>query len=659
MTRKDLFEEILPLAPLQEGMLFHATYDEDALDVYTVRLAVDFEGPFDLDVFREAVRALLVRRTNLRAGFLSENLSKPVQVVPREFDTPVVVHDLSGLDGTERETRLAELSAAEEAVRFDLTDPPLLRFTMVRLAEDSWRLMFSCHHILLDGWSMPIVLGELFELYQRGGDAAGLPPAPPFKLYLAWLRKQDKQTGLEAWQDALDGLGGPTLVAPRADGTVESLPGRITLDLPEEQSAQLTALARRLGITVNTMVQVAWGLQVARLTGTDDVVFGATVSGRPPEIEGVESIVGLFINTVPVRIRLDPAESLRALLLRVQAEQSALLDHHYIGLTEIQRAAGSGELFDSLVAFESYPVDADSLQGSLGDLTITGTSGSDATHYPLTLIAVPGRRLQLRLGFQNGLFTEDTAGVLLANLETVLRAVTGNGEQPVAEALESAAPPAGWEVPAAPRAREGSSVADLTAAPTAGRAPRTPHEEMLCGLFAEVLGVDSVSIDDNFFDLGGHSLLATRLVSRIRSVFEIELPVRALFDAQTVVLLAERVVGSSVGGRAALVPMVRPDRVPLSFAQRRLWFLNRMEGPSGTYNIPLGVRLSGVLDVVALRAALVDVVGRHESLRTVFPDVGGEPWQEVVAAGDVVVPFEVVDVVEEGLDSALASVASV
>ncbi|MGW2184279.1 condensation domain-containing protein, partial [Streptomyces sp. NPDC001732] len=131
------------------------------------------------------------------------------------------------------------------------------------------------------------------------------------------------------------------------------------------------------------------------------------------------------------------------------------------------------------------------------------------------------------------------------------------------------------------------------------------------------------------------------------------------FDAQTVVLLAERVVGSSVGGRAALVPMVRPDRVPLSFAQRRLWFLNRMEGPSGTYNIPLGVRLSGVLDVVALRAALVDVVGRHESLRTVFPDVGGEPWQEVVAAGDVVVPFEVVDVVEEGLDSALASVASV
>ncbi|MEU5658026.1 amino acid adenylation domain-containing protein [Streptomyces sp. NPDC047737] len=661
MTRKDLFEDILPLAPLQEGMLFHATYDEDALDVYTVRLAVDLEGPFDLEVFRAAVTTLLLRRNNLRAGFLSENLSKPVQVVPREFETPVLTHDLSGLDEDARRTRLAQLTAADEAVRFDLTDPPLLRFTVVRLAERGWRLMFTCHHILLDGWSMPLVLGELFALYERGGDAAGLPPVVPFKLYLAWLRKQDKQQGLAAWQAAFEGLAAPTLVAPKADGTVDAPPRRLTLELPEEQSAELTALARRLGITVNTMVQVAWGLQLAGLTGADDIVFGATVSGRPPEIEGVESIVGLFINTVPVRIRLDAAETLRSLLLRVQAEQSALLDHHYIGLTEIQRATGHGELFDSLVAFESYPVDAESLRGSLGDLTVTGVDGADATHYPLTLIAVPGRRLQLRLGYQDGLFSEESVAGILGNLETVLRTVAGGGTQPVGDVMRSVAPPLGWVVPeSAPRAGDVSSRGLLTAggAGAGGRAPRTPQEEMLCGLFAEILGVPSVSIDDNFFDLGGHSLLATRLVSRIRSVFEIELPVRALFDAQSVVALAERVVGSSVGGRAALVPMVRPERVPLSFAQRRLWFLNRMEGPSGTYNIPLGVRLSGVLDVVALRAALVDVVGRHESLRTVFPDVGGEPWQEVVAVGDVVVPFEMVDVAEGEVGAALAGVAS-
>ncbi|MBU7597299.1 amino acid adenylation domain-containing protein, partial [Streptomyces sp. P38-E01] len=658
MTSNELFEEILPLAPLQEGMLFHATYDEDALDVYTVRLAVDFEGPFDIATFREAVRALLVRRNNLRAGFLSENLSKPVQVIPREFETPVVVHDLSELAEDSRQSRLAELAAEEEAVRFDLANPPLLRFTVVRLAERDWRLMFSCHHILLDGWSMPLVLGELFELYQREGDASGLPDATPFKLYLAWLRKQDKEAALDAWRTALEGLPGPTKVAPEASDTVSALPGGTTVDLPEEQSAALTALARRLGVTVNTVVQVGWGLLLSRLTDRRDLVFGATVSGRPAEIEGVESIVGLFINTVPVRMRLDAAESLRELLIRVQDEQSALLDHHYVGLTDIQRAAGHNGLFDSMVAFESYPVD-EGLKGSLGELTITGVSGSDATHYPLTLIVVPGDRLQLRLGFRQNLFTEETAGALLGGLEQLLaRIATDDGAQ-AEEAAAAVELPEGWTVAAADSvAASGSSVSDLTAAPGGGRAARTPHEEVLCGLFAEALGVASVSIDDNFFDLGGHSLMATKLVSRIRSVFEIELPVRALFDAQTVAALAERVSGSVDDGRSAIQPMERPEQIPLSFAQRRLWFLNRMEGPGATYNIPLTVRLTGPLNHTALRHALRDILHRHETLRTTYPDHDGQPWQHITPTTHTTLPYTTQTTTETTLEDDLNTLAT-
>ncbi|MEV6963447.1 amino acid adenylation domain-containing protein, partial [Streptomyces sp. NPDC051207] len=194
---------------------------------------------------------------------------------------------------------------------------------------------------------------------------------------------------------------------------------------------------------------------------------------------------------------------------------------------------------------------------------------------------------------------------------------------------------------------------------SAGRAPRNDIEQTLCGLFADLLGKPVTSIDDSFFDLGGHSLLATRLVSRVRSTFGIELPFRDIFDAQTVAALAERVVGSSAGGRPPVrAADRRPERVPLAFAQRRLWFLNRMEGPSGTYNVPLAVRLSGALDVAALTAAFNDVVARHEALRTVFPETDGEPWQRIVPAAEATVPIAVTEVTEEGLEAALVPATS-
>ncbi|WP_189853221.1 condensation domain-containing protein, partial [Streptomyces griseoloalbus] len=231
-----------------------------------------------------------------------------------------------------------------------------------------------------------------------------------------------------------------------------------------------------------------------------------------------------------------------------------------------------------------------------------------------------------------------------------------------ASALPEYAVPAHYPaLDAFPRTADGRIDLDALPEPhhSTARAPRNDIEQTLCGLFADLLGKPVTSIDDSFFDLGGHSLLATRLVSRVRSTFGIELPFRDIFDAQTVAALAERVVGSSTGGRPPVrAARERPERVPLAFAQRRLWFLNRMEGPSGTYNVPLAVRLSGSLDVAALTAAFNDVVARHEALRTVFPETDGEPWQRVVPVAQATVPVEVVEVTEEGLAAALGSAAS-
>ncbi|MFC9250759.1 amino acid adenylation domain-containing protein [Amycolatopsis thailandensis] len=193
-------------------------------------------------------------------------------------------------------------------------------------------------------------------------------------------------------------------------------------------------------------------------------------------------------------------------------------------------------------------------------------------------------------------------------------------------------------------------------APVGARPPVTAREELLCGLFAEILGLASVNVDDGFFDLGGHSLLATRLVSRIRSVLDTELPVRALFDASSVASLAER-LGDPGRSRAALGPMPRPESVPLSFAQQRLWFLYELEGPSATYNIPLVLRLTGEVDPAVLRRALEDIVERHESLRTVFPAVDGSPHQKILDIGSAILDFDVVQSTPDTVDDAVTQTA--
>ena len=415
-------EDLLPLSPLQEGLLFHALYDAQAPDVYSVQLVLTLAGALDAGVLEASAQALVARHASLRAGFRHEGLSRAVQVIVPSVAAPWRSLDLSELDGAERERRLAEVLAQERAARFDLSCPPLLRFALLRLSAVEHRLVLCSHHLVSDGWSTPVLVQELLTLYARQGDGSALARVTPYRDYLAWLARQDRAAALSAWQEALRGLEEPTHVAAPDAARAPLVPEQLTVSLTAPLSGGLCEQARRQGLTLNTFLQVAWAILLGRLTSREDVVFGVTVAGRPPEIAGIERMVGLFINTLPLRVRLAPSTPLLALLREVQEGQSRLMAHQHLGLSEIQGLAGLGELFDTLVVFENYPVAVEADAAAGGGVRLAGISGQDATHYPLVLTALPGERLTLRLSYRGDLFDRADVEVMAARLIRLLEA---------------------------------------------------------------------------------------------------------------------------------------------------------------------------------------------------------------------------------------------
>ncbi|OXM47307.1 non-ribosomal peptide synthetase [Amycolatopsis alba] len=417
--------DVLPLSPLQHGLAFHAGYGGDGVDVYTAQAVLDLGGPLDMHLLRKSVRGLVDRHANLRAGFRHSAAGPAYQVIPGDLAVPVSFVDATG--SADPEAEAAAVAAAERARPFDLAKPPLLRLTVVAIGQDSHRLVLTNHHILLDGWSTPLLLDELLTLYRDGAPA----PVTPYRDYLAWVGETDRDASIAAWRDALAGLPEPTLVGHDRPVPVE-VPGQLWAELDETFAEALATRARECGVTVSTMLQAVWGLVLTAITGRDDVVFGAVVSGRPAELPGVETMIGLFINTVPVRIRMRPQYTFAALVRQVQDEQISLLSHHHVGLTDIQQAAGLGRLFDTLVVYENYPRPDETADAEPDRLRLKGMTAADATHYPLALAVVPGEVLRLRLEHQPALFTTEQAEAVLARFTRVLEAVVAEPRTPLA-----------------------------------------------------------------------------------------------------------------------------------------------------------------------------------------------------------------------------------
>ncbi|MER5585603.1 non-ribosomal peptide synthase/polyketide synthase [Streptomyces asoensis] len=468
-------EETLPLGPLQEGFFFHALMDGAEHDAYVVQQVVELTGPVDGVLLRRAAQRLLDRHAPLRACFRQTPDGRPVQIVAAGPRLPWREVDLTAQDDTAVRHSLAEAVAADErARRFDLAHPPLLRCALLRLGQERSRLVLTFHHIVADGWSLPILHRELLALY--GEDPAPLSEVAPYRGYLRRIAGADREAARDAWRTALAGVEEPTRLvdAPAPAGPIE--PAQIRVELSERVTARLTARARDLGVTLGILVQGAWGLLLGRTTGRQDVLFGTTVAGRDAAVDGIDSMIGLFINTLPTRLRWAPGDTLEALLERLQDEQSALLDHQHLGLADIRRAAGQpggGELFDTLVVFENYPggEGAPAVTDPSGTIAVAGHAFHDAVHYPLALIVKPGRRLDLRLKHHARRLDADAVRSLADRLTLVLHALAGDPAARVAD-LDLLTPPERAGAHPAGETRE--VPATTLAAALAAQAARTP-----------------------------------------------------------------------------------------------------------------------------------------------------------------------------------------
>ncbi|MEV5884236.1 non-ribosomal peptide synthase/polyketide synthase [Streptomyces sp. NPDC052020] len=426
-------EDVHPLTPTQAGMLFHGL-SQDGGGAYFQQLTFVLDGVPDPAALAAAWQRVTDRTPVLRAHAVWQDVPEPLLVVRREVPVPVTHLDWSGLPDAERESRLRELTRTDRERGIDLARAPLQRLVLIRLPGDAVRVVWSFHHLVLDGWSLFQVLSDVLACL-AAPDAAP-PDRRPFRDYVAWLRGRDGAEAERHWRDRLAGLAEPTPLPwdrePRETHRAESR-AEVRAVLPAAATRALRQLARDAGLTLNTVVQGAWATLLSRHTGRAEVVFGTTVSGRPPELAGAESMTGLFIATLPTRVTVPRRGTLVDWLRRLQREQSEDRRFDHVPLTRLKTYTGLPEraaLFDSIVVFENYPVD-DGLAAARG-LRLSDLDGIETTNYPLSLVAYPGPELTLRLGYDPELFDAATAERLAEHLTVLLEGAAGDPHRPPA-----------------------------------------------------------------------------------------------------------------------------------------------------------------------------------------------------------------------------------
>jgi amino acid adenylation domain-containing protein len=436
----DRVEQIYPLSPLQEGMLFHTLYQAGP-DIYVGQLICSLHGPLDRPAFARAWQKVIDRHGVLRTAFVYQGLDRPLQVVCRDVTLRLDYQDWRAAGPDEQARRLDAYIRADQKQGYSLVEPPLMRLALIQVADQEHRFIWSHHHILLDGWSCSIVLKEAIQLYEACSRALELEleEAPLYRDFIGWLERQQESEAERYWRDMLRGVTTPTRLS------IDRQPGRPSGEawdyqteqvwLSEATTDELRALGKKHQLTLNTMVQGAWAALVSRYSREQDVIFGVTVSGRGADVRGIERIVGLMINTVPLRVKVRGEAPLIEWLKQMQADQFEAREYEHTPLVKIKQWSQMGvgeQMFDSLVVFENQPLDryvVEQTRGA-GGLRVEGVSVEQRTNYGLTIIVEPGERMSIKLIYDKQRYGREQARRMAGHLRRLLEEMaTGEGKR--------------------------------------------------------------------------------------------------------------------------------------------------------------------------------------------------------------------------------------
>lgn len=437
-------EDIYPLTPLQQGMFFHSLSQENQ-NVYITQLCFTLHGSIRNNIFKQAWEAVVKRHSILRSAFVWEDLSEPLQIVHHSVNLSWEEMDWSKLPADEQRHKIDLFLRSDRETGFDFSQPPLMRFFLIKTASRVFKFIWTHHHLLLDGWSLSPLWSEILHFYEalNEGKEIHMPPPTPYRSYIAWLKQQDMKKAETFWRNRLKGFRSPTPL-PFSATSAEPEPPEGDFNLVEttfspQRTENLLSFVREHRLTLNTVIQATWALLLSHYSGEKDVLFGATVSGRPAGLKGVESMVGLFINTLPIRVRVSEHQPLSEWIKELQEQQSGLREYEYTPLALIQKWSElppGASLFQSIIIFENYPV-INREKASRRKIEIRNVRSMGWTNYPLTLLVMPNRGLRFIAKYDTRKFNRDAVQKILSDFRTLLGKIVEQPQQELSALIAS------------------------------------------------------------------------------------------------------------------------------------------------------------------------------------------------------------------------------